>query len=329
MTDLSVKYMGLQLKNPVIIGSSGLTNSVEKIRDLEENGAAAVVLKSLFEEQIAYETEMNLGSNDTNYPVDMGYIKEYSKDHYLSDYIDLIESVKKNAGIPVIASINCFSDKEWISYARNIEKAGADALELNISLLPVDETKDSRDYEKIYFNLIEKIDKTVSVPLALKIGCFSSGLANLIQKISWTKNVNSMVLFNRYYNPDFDINNYEFRATNILSTPEEISTSLRWIALLSGRVQCDLVASTGIHTAEGVIKQLLAGANAVQVVSTIYKNGPGQIQVILKELAKWMEEKGYNNINDFRGKMNHENTKDATAFERVQFIKYYSMSDYY
>ena len=323
--DLTTNYMGLKLKNPIIIGSSGLTNSVEKIEKLENSGAGAVVLKSLFEEQLHVDRDKLIEQDKQYfwYPEAIDYINNYSKEFGIKEYSDLIKNAKKNIDIPIIASINCISAGEWILFANRIEDAGADALELNVSLLPSDETRSSEENEKIYFNIIEKVKAKVSIPVSLKMSFYSSGLARLIQKLSWTKNVDSFVIFNRYYSPDIDINNFKIISSNVFSTPEEISTSLRWIALLSDKVKCDLAASTGVHNGEGVIKQILAGATAVQIVSAIYKHGPEHISTILKNIENWMEKNNFSTLDEFRGKMSYKKVKNPAAFERVQFMKYF------
>ena len=321
--DLSVKYLGLSLKNPIIVGSSGLTNSVEKIKALEANGAAAVVLKSLFEEQIAFEASRADAGSAHDYPEAMDYIKAFAKDNAIGETLKLIENAKKEVKIPIIASINCVTKGEWIDFAKQFEEAGADALELNISLLPTDINNSSADNEKIYFDIIEAVKKHVNIPIALKMSHYSAGLANLIQKLSWTKQVDAFVLFNRYYNPDIDIDTLKITSTGVFSTPEDISQSLRWVAILSNKIRTNIAASTGVHSADGVIKQLLAGADAVQMVSVLYKKGPKYIAEVLKELETWMQNNNYKSISDFRGKVNYESAENSVAFERVQFMKYF------
>jgi len=315
--------MGLTLKNPIIIGSSSLTNSVESIKKLANNNAGAVVLKSLFEEQIINEINKPENSNLYNYPESIDYIRHYTREQNISNYLKLIEDSKKAVDIPIIASINCISDKEWIAFAKRIEDAGADALELNVSILPSDFSKSSEENESVYFNIVEKLKSVISIPLSLKMTRYSAGLAQLIQKLSWTKKVDAFVLFNRYYNPDIDIEKMEVVSSNVFSTAEEISVSLRWIALLSNDVKCDFAATTGIHNGEGVIKQILAGAKTVQIVSSIYKNGPEYISTILNDVEKWMKNKNFNSLDDFRGKMSDKKEKHAADFERIQFMKYF------
>ena len=321
--DLSVKYLGLTLKSPIIVGSCGLTNSVEKIKELEKHGAGAVVLKSLFEEQILFEANNANANNDYDYPEAADYIKAYAKDSAIADYLALIRDAKKEVSIPIIASINCVTTGEWVSFAKKFKEAGADAIELNISLLPSDINVSSVDNEKRYFEIIEAVKKIVNIPVALKMSHFSAGLTNLIQKLSWTKHVDAFVLFNRYYNPDIDIDTLKITSSGVFSTPEDISQSLRWVAILSNKIKVDIAASTGVHNADGVVKQLLAGAGVVQVVSTLYKNGVPHLESLTKGLEEWMLKNNYNSIDDFKGKVNYESAENAVAFDRVQFMKYF------
>ncbi len=323
MADLSTKYMGLNLKNPIIIGSSELTNSVNKIKALADSNAGAIVLKSFFEEQIMAEVSQNIYKDQSGYTDAYEYIREYTKEHNIDKYLDLIREAKKSVDIPIIASINCISDNEWISYAKKFEEAGADALELNIAILPSDFNVKSEDNEKKYFSITEKVKSQVNIPVALKMSYFSAGLANLIQQLSYSGNVDSFVLFNRYYMPDVDIDKLKVTTSSTLSSPSEISTSLRWIALLSANITKDLVASTGIHDGNAVVKQILAGASAVQIVSAFYKKGPQYINTILKDIEKWMDKKGFANIEDFKGKLSYDKAKNPAVFERTQFMRYY------
>jgi dihydroorotate dehydrogenase (fumarate) len=239
----------------------------------------------------------------------------------LEEYLDLIADAKKAVDIPIIASINCVSAKEWVSYATRMEKAGADAIELNVSLLPSDPNLTCQASEKQYFDIIEKVSGMISIPLALKMSQYSSALGNLLARLSWTGKVGGFVLFNRYARPDVDIKRMAVTKADIFSTTTEMTESLRWIALLSPTIDRDFVASTGVHDGQGVIKQLLVGAAAVQVVTALYKNGAGQIDVMLQELDAWMQEKGFGRITDFRGSLSHRQAGNPAAFERIQFMK--------
>ena len=324
MVDLSTQYLGMTLKNPIIAGSSGLTNSVKSIQELEKNGAAAVVLKSIFEEEIVleYDDILQEASEEGVNLDQFDYYDFHIKGEKLDRYTTLIAESKKAVSIPVIASINCVYSHEWTSFAKQLQTAGADALELNMFFLPTEFGRTSEEKEKAYFQIIEKIQKEVSIPIALKISYYFSNLGPMIQKLSET-GISGLVLFNRFYSPDFDIDKMEVVSSNVFSYPSDLSISLRWIAIMAERVSCDLAASTGVHDGEALIKQLLAGADAVQVASTLYKNGKGRITEMLNTLEKWMVEKGYERLADFRGRMSQAKSSNPAAYERVQFMKYF------
>ena len=324
MKDLRTNYLGLELKNPVIAGSCGLTNAIDKIVEFAENNAGAVVLKSLFEEQILAELNQNVADFNMEYPDAYDYVRQYTRDNVVSDYLTLIGEAKKRTNIPVIASINCVSAEEWVSFAKSVENEGADALEINISLLPSDLHKKSNDYEKVYFDVIEKVGELIKIPIALKMSKYSSSLANLIARLSWSGRVQGFVLFNRYYRPDFDIDDLTVKTAPVFSTPQEIATPLRWIALLSNRIDRDFAASTGVHDSAGVIKQLLAGAKAVQVVSTLYANGGKYINELIGGLEEWMERHSFATIDDFRGKLAYRDQEDSSSLQRIQYMKYFA-----
>ncbi len=321
--DLSVNYLGHKLKNPIIVGSSGLTSSVEKIKALAEHGAAAVVLKSLFEEQILLEEEKSYASSNYDYPEAMDYMKAYTSDYSFKNLIQLIKDSKAAVDIPIIASINCVSMGKWADYTKRIADAGADALELNISLLPKDEKQNSQANEKLYFDIIKAVRKSTDLPLAIKMSHYSAGLANLITQLSYTKMADAFVLFNRYYTPDIDIDTETVTAANVLSRPEDIADTLRWIAIMSGKIQTPIAASTGVHDSEGLIKALLAGATTVQMVSALYKHGPKYITEVLEGLTEWMEDNAYEDLDYFKGKLNVSSYSDSHLYERVQFMKYF------
>jgi len=326
MADLSTNYMGLQLKNPIIVGSSGLTNSVEKVTEIEKAGAGAVVLKSLFEEQImhhAHKTVMQSESGGYIYPEAEDYINNYTQENDVAEYLSLIRDCKAKVRIPVIASVNCVSSSEWISFGKKIEQAGADALELNVFILPSDPRKSSEENEQVYLDIAMQMVKELSIPVAIKLSYYFSGLAKTMLKLSWT-GIKGIVLFNRFFSPDIDINKFEVTASNVFSTPEELATSLRWVAMLSDRLHCDIAASTGVHSGEAVIKQLLAGAKSVQIASTVYKNGNKVITEMISFLENWMEKHKFTSTSDFIGKMSFKATENPAAYERVQFMKHFA-----
>ncbi|MBU2554083.1 MAG: dihydroorotate dehydrogenase-like protein [Bacteroidetes bacterium] len=325
MINLETTYLGLKLKNPIIVGSSGLTNSVDNVIEIEKNGAGAVVLKSLFEEQILEASKKTFedGEMANYYPEAQDYIHNYTKENDINIYLNLIKDCKKSVEIPIIASINCFSDSDWMDFARRIEKAGADALELNVFILPSDMEKNGIENEKAYLDIANKITSIVQIPVALKLSYYFSSLAKSLVTLSWTK-IKGLVLFNRFFSPDIDIDHLEIKSSNVFSTPSDLSISLRWVAMLSNNVHCDIAASTGIHDGKAVIKQLLAGAKAVQIASVLYKKGFKEIGLMLEEIKAWMEKMEFDTIEEFRGKMSFENTRNPAAWERVQFMKYFS-----
>lgn len=326
MKDLSTTYLGLKLKNPVIVGSCGLTNSVEKIKELAANNAGAVVLKSLFEEQIEAELASNMESYQSDYPDAYDYIRNYTRGNAVDDYLTLIADAKAAVDIPVIASVNCISGSEWVAFAESMEKAGADALELNVSLLPSDPQKRGEEMEQLYFDIVKKVSDRVSIPVSLKMSRYSAGLASLVSRLAWSTDhkLAGFVLFNRYYQPDININTMQIAPADPFSAATDITESLRWIGLLAGSVKKDFAASTGIHDSAGAIKQILAGAAAVQVVSTVYKNGPARVAEIVAGIEAWMEEKNMASVADFRGKLSYSNAENPAGYERIQFMKQFA-----
>ncbi|PID89357.1 MAG: diguanylate cyclase, partial [Bacteroidia bacterium] len=298
---LETTFAGLQLNSPIIVGSSGLTDSVHKIEELAKHGAGAVVLKSLFEEQILENIRETHDQNSMDAPELDEYVREYTKQNTVADYIQLVKDAKAAVSIPIIASINCIDANEWTNFAKQIEEAGADALELNIALLSSDMQRTGQEIEENYFKIIDAVNATVKLPLIIKLGQYSASLANLIQRISWTEKVAGLVLFNRFYSPDFDIETGKPLSSNVLSTPDELATSLRWITLMAPQVEIPIAASTGVHTSEAVIKQLWVGAQAVQMVSALYKKGPSYITEVLEGLKDWMKRHNFETIEQFRG----------------------------
>ena len=327
MARLTTSYLGLKLKNPIIAASSGLTETLKSLSQLEENGVAAVVLKSLFEEEILIEMKANMSRMNAAsdlYPESLEYYEEHSTIRESTEhYLELIREAKKTIKIPVIASINCMTAGQWTYFPKLIEEAGADALELNLFILPSDFIHSAEENEKLYFDIINEIRKNIRIPIALKVSYYFSNLAGFLQKLS-ESGIQGLVLFNRFYNPDIDIDKLEIVSSHVMSSPSDISMSLRWIAILAGRVKCDLAATTGVHDGAGIIKLLLAGASAVEIASALYINGPEYVRLMLQELTNWMDAKGYAGIEDFRGKLSQSMSENPAAYERVQFMKYFS-----
>ena len=321
MADLSTTYMGIPLRNPLIVASSNLTSTVDKIRKCEDAGAGAVVLKSLFEEQILVDMQkMISGSSDMGSPDGWDFLVNSSRNYYLDDYLALVENAKKAVSIPVIASVNCVSDGEWIDYAEKFEAMGADGLELNTFVIPSNVKKDASDYGDIYLKIARDIKKKVKLPVAMKVSPHFTDMAGMMDRLA-RAGVDALVLFNRFYRPDVDIRKMEMKHAPVLSAPEEIYMSLQWIALLSGEIETDFCASTGIFDAEGVIKQLLVGARGVQLCSALIRQGLGILPGILNDLSAWMEEKGFASVADFNGKLCQEASSRPEIYERNQYIR--------
>jgi dihydroorotate dehydrogenase (fumarate) len=341
MTDLSCQYLGLHLRNPVIVGSSGLTSKIENLKTAAQLGAGAVVIKSVFEEQIKFETDKLIESDsqeirswkktfenivsDKEYYFDeaYNYLTSYAKDHTLKQYLNFISEAKRTIDIPVIASINCSSQYDWQYFARRIQEAGADALELNVYLLPSDFEKKGDEIEKVYFDIIKEVKKYVTIPVSVKTGYYFSSLARTLLELSET-GISGLVLFNRPYNPDIDTESLQVTASNMFSSDTEYANTLRWVAILSGRIKCDIAASTGIHNHQTVIKQLLAGADAVQMTSVFYKQHFDILPGILKGLEEWMGQHNFSGIPEFKGMLSRKNIMNPASYERVQFLRLFS-----
>lgn len=323
MIDLSTEYMGLKLKNPIIAASSGMTDSVDKIKKLAENGVAAVVLKSLFEEQIRMEID-SLGMNNmfNSYAESENYIAFYTKQNAVGEYLKLIQDAKTAVDIPVVASINCYSMGEWVEFAEKIEKAGADGIELNMFILPGDTETKGEEIEQKYFDIIENVTKHTSLPVSVKLSHYFSGMGEIFKRISETQ-VKGMVLFNRFYSPDVDLDNEEIVSSRIFSLPEENAMCLRWVGMLSNKVSADLCSTTGIMDGKDALKNILVGAKAVQVASVLYKNKAEHIGFMLNQMENWLKEKQYKSLKDICGKLNLSKL-NTERYERAQFMKYYS-----
>jgi len=329
MAELITQYLGLTLPNPLIAGSSGLTAEIGQLKNLAKNGIGAVVLKSLFEEQILMEAEHDRQEARKHFMLyadhaeSFDYLDMHLRREALEDYLQLIRQAKKELMIPVIASIHCLTPSEWTVFASRIHEAGADALELNIAIPVYDAGIPSAVIEQRYVEILAAIRKTVSLPLAVKLAPVFTNPAAMISSLS-EKGAAGIVLFNRFFSPGIDIEKMELCPAEKLSHEDDYRQALRWIALMHGKVKADLCASGGIHSAETVIKQLLAGARAVQVTSVLYRHGPEIISSLLAGIEKWMEHKGFNYPDQFIGKMSRQNISSPEYFERLQFMKYFS-----
>jgi dihydroorotate dehydrogenase (fumarate) len=322
MSTINTRYLGLELSSPIIAGSSNFTSKVESIVEAEAAGAGAVVLKSLFEEQIV--SQAHSMAVRESYPEADEYLQYYTRTNSIDAYLDLVAGARRSVKIPVIASINCFSPRGWMDFAVEIEKAGASALEVNIFFIPTDKHVSSSDSEKIYFRIIDDLRKKLKIPVSVKIGLRFSNLLNFAWQMH-NHGADGIVMFNRFYEPDFDINNLTIHPASVLSATVEQRYVLRWIGMVSGQdIKVDISASTGVYSGEDAIKYLLAGATTVQVCSALYKRGFTVITEINEALHKWMKAKEFKSIGDFRGRLNYRNVENPSLFERSQFMKHYS-----
>ncbi|MFW6257470.1 MAG: dihydroorotate dehydrogenase-like protein [Prolixibacteraceae bacterium] len=326
MAHLETSYMRIPLKNPILAASSGLTNSVDKIKELEDNGIGGVVLKSIFEEQINNEVSSMLtqDTQNTDYPEAQDYIKNYLRDNNITRHLKLLEDAKNAVKIPVIASINCISGNEWTSFAKDFEQAGADGLELNIFYVPTRRDENADEIEQLYVHVLDQVKKEVKIPVSVKFGLFHSNIIGMADKMK-SGGAGGIVMFNRFYEPDIDLEKMELTSSEVFSSPSDIRHTLRWVGMVSSQVfDLDIAASTGIHDGKAVVKQLLAGATVAQMCSSLYMNGAQIIPKVLDEIAEFMKKWNFKNIDDFRGRLSYKNIADPMMYERSQFMKYFS-----
>ena len=317
-------FAGLSLPTPIIIGSSGLTDSIEKNKELEKAGAGALVLKSLFEEQISTDSASLLldGSATQSNESILNYFKTNEATHYLR----LIQQTKESCRIPVIASINCYKDDLWVHFARQIEMAGADALELNLLAINACMDQDEHCLGKNYVSIIQKLTEAVHIPVIVKMGKYFSHLVSLVNQFH-VAGAAGIVLFNRLYQPDIDIHHLQITSGNVFSTPTDISDTLRWTSIVSSLLpHVSIASATGIHDWESLIKCILSGASVVQICSTVYQNGNEIISQMLRSMEEWMQGMNFNSLDAFRGKLCYLQ-ENIALHERVQFMKYYSNRD--
>lgn len=320
MNNLETYYLGLRLKSPLIMASSRLSARVDNSIKAEESGAGAIVLRSLFEEQIIAEMSSVGDSVGDYHPEALDYYKSVAKNYKVQSYLDLISQTKDAVSIPVIASLHCVHKGEWVEYASKLEKAGADALELNVYIKPEDIHSGAQSIEEHYYDILKDVKKHVDIPVSMKIPPYFTNIYHVVSNLD-KLGVAGVVLFNRFFRFDIDIDKVELIAGEIFSTPDEISLPMRWISRLHGKVKTNIAASTGVHDGAGLIKQLLVGADAVQVASVLYQKNVEHMSTMLDELNRWMEAKGFNYIDEFRGKLAKVHSKDPIDYEREQFIR--------
>ncbi len=324
MPDLTTTYLGLHLKNPLVASASPLSKKLDSVKRLEDAGVAAVVMYSLFEEQITHESEALsyfLDRGTESHAEAVTYFPDLGKYNIGAEpYVELIQKIKKAVAIPVVGSLNGVTPGGWVEYARKIEEAGADALELNMYRIATDLELASQDLEQTYVDLVSDVRKQIHIPLAVKLSPFFTSLPNLASRLV-KAGANGLVLFNRFYQPDIDIETLEVVPEIHLSTSEELRMPLRWVAILYGRVQADLALTTGVHTGEDMIKAAMAGASVSMLASELIAKGSKRIPTLLGEITKWMEEFEYDSISQMLGSMSQKAVADPGAFERANYMK--------
>jgi dihydroorotate dehydrogenase (fumarate) len=323
--NIETKFMGLNIKSPIVVGSCGLTSNIDTLKKIEQAGAGAVILKSVFEEQILQEMSSNYSqSNMLEYADETyDYIVAHTEKQSLAKYISLIKSAKEAVSIPIIASVNCVSASQWINLTSRIEQAGADGIELNILLLPSDVNMTTEKIEKFYETIIKDVKKTVKIPMSVKICSYFSSLARFAQKLSWM-GIENLNIFNQFFKQDINIDTMTIEPANVFSSPGNLHRTIRWTAILANVVNCPITSGGGVHKPQDVIKLLLAGANTVQTVSAIYEQGTEFIEESIAFLKEWMQKNNFETLDDFRGKLAVEKNNESSAFLRVQFMKYFA-----
>jgi dihydroorotate dehydrogenase (fumarate) len=324
MIDISTTYLGLSLKSPIVASASPLWESVANIRQLEDSGVAAVVLPSLFEEQLdldSLEIDSDLSRGTESFAESLNYFPDLSNYNLGPDgYLELIRQAKKSVSIPVIASLNGVSLGGWTRYARLMEQAGADAIELNIYAIATDPSLSSAQVEQGYCELVSQVKGCVGIPVAVKLSHFFSAMAYMGARLD-EAGADGLVLFNRFYQPDFDIESLDIVPTLTLSSPRELLLRLHWVAILFGRVRADLAVTGGVHSAEDVLKSMMAGAHVAMMTSALLENGIGHAVAVLKDLRHWMIEHEYDSIRQMRGSMSQRSVSNPTAFERGNYMR--------
>jgi dihydroorotate dehydrogenase (fumarate) len=324
MVDLTTYYMGMKLRTPLVVSASPLSQEIGSIRRLEDVGASAVVLYSLFEEQLRQESlelDYHLNAGTESFAESLSFFPQASEYRLGPEgYLEHIRKARQAVGIPIIASLNGATTGGWAEYAKQIEEAGADGLECNIYSIPTDPDVTSAEIEQTYIDIVKSVKKAVSIPVAVKISPYFSNLANVAKRLDQAS-ANALVLFNRFYQPDIDLEELEVRPNVLLSTPQALRLPLTWIGILYGRVQASLAATSGVHEAPDVIKLLMAGANVTMMCSALLRNGINHLQQVEKGMVDWMQEHEYESVQQMQGSMSQLRCPDPGAFERAQYMR--------
>ncbi len=324
MVDLSTKYLGLRLRSPLVVSASPLSRDIESVRQMEDAGAAAVVLYSLFEEQLRQEEldlDYHLAAGTESFAESLTYFPQPSEFHTgPGGYLDHIRKAKAATSIPIIASLNGSTLGGWTKFAGEIERAGADAIECNIYYVPTNEEKTAEEIESAYLEILRTLKSTVTVPVAVKLSPFFTNLAHMAHRLD-SVGADGLVLFNRFYQPDIDLEALEIRPNVLLSTPQALRLPLTWIGILYGRVKAGLAATGGVHNAEDVIKLLMAGANVTMMCSALMRHGINHLRHVERELRDWLEAHEYESVSQMQGSLSQLKCPDPQAFERAQYMR--------
>jgi dihydroorotate dehydrogenase (fumarate) len=324
MADLSTTYLGLSLKNPVVASASPISKKLDGIKKLEDAGASAVVMYSLFEEQITHDSlalDHYLSRGTETFAEALTYFPDLDRYNIgPEDYLNLIAKAKKAVNVPIIGSLNGVSTGGWVDYAKKIEQAGADALELNVYYISTDPTLTGAELEENYIELVKNVRSQITIPLAVKLSPFFTALPNLASRLVGA-GANGLVLFNRFLQPDLDIETLEVTPNLQLSTPSELRLPLRWTAILYGRVKADLALTSGVHSAQDVLKAMMAGAQVTMLASALLHNGIDHLGVIVKDIETWLQEFEYESIRQMQGSMSQQAVAEPAAFERANYMK--------
>ncbi len=331
MVDLSTTYLGLQLKNPLVASASPISKRIDGVRQLEDAGVGAVVMYSLFEEQIIHESlelDYYLNRGTYQFAESLTYFPEMESYNVGPDgYLEQIAKLKQAVSIPVIGSLNGISTGGWVDYGKKIEEAGADALELNIYYIPTEAEVTAQELEQTYVDLVADVRKQVHIPLAVKLSPYFTALPNVARRLAGA-GADGLVLFNRFYQPDLDIETLEVKPDLVLSNSADMRLPLRWIAILFGRIEADLALTSGVHTAQDTVKALMAGAKVAMMASALIENGPAYAGEVLKNLASWMETYEYESVKQMTGSMSQQAVAEPSAFERANYMKALNSFDY-
>jgi len=322
--DLTTRYLGMTLRTPLVPSASPLSDDLGRIKQMEDAGASAVVLHSLFEEQLTRESEAlqhHLMYGTESFAEALSYLPEPEEFHNgPEEYLNHIRKAKEAVRIPIIASLNGSSIGGWVDYAKKMQQAGADALELNVYYIPADLDKTALEVEQTYIDILEAVKSVVSIPVAIKLSAFFSSMANMAKRLDQA-GANGLVLFNRFYQPDMDLDTLEVKANVLLSTPQAMRLPLRWIAILYGKIKANLAATSGIHSSHDVLKMLMAGADVTMLCSILLRQGIDKIREIETGMCEWMEEHDYESVQQLRGSMSQRHCADPAAFERAQYMR--------